>query len=139
LSDAALNDSWMATRSSSVTSFLKALIRVFFDVAFFWQTVRDPDLLVVMFQTDLTQRLWAWWTRPSQKDIQLECFNTARYYEEWEAAAFALDELYGNDLWSDLSLSYCSGHQLIVDYSGDKIPLPNTMTIDSSIQGFSIS
>lgn len=56
-----------------------------------------------MFGTDFLQRLWAWWTRPSQKDIQLECLNTARYYEEWEAAAFALDELYGNDLWFDLS------------------------------------
>ncbi|KEQ99546.1 hypothetical protein AUEXF2481DRAFT_1043 [Aureobasidium subglaciale EXF-2481] len=52
-----------------------------------------------MFSTDFIQRLWAWWTRKSQKDIQLECLNTARYYEEWEAAAFALDELYGNDLW----------------------------------------
>jgi hypothetical protein len=52
-----------------------------------------------VFRTDSLQRLWVWWTRPSQKDIQLECLNTARYYEEWEAAAFALDELYGNDLW----------------------------------------
>lgn len=56
-----------------------------------------------MFPTDLLQRLWAWWTRPSQKDIQLECLNSARYYEEWEAAAFALDELFGNDLWFDVS------------------------------------
>ncbi|THY30424.1 patatin-domain-containing protein [Aureobasidium pullulans] len=52
-----------------------------------------------MFPTDFLQRLWTWWTRRSQKDIQLECLNAARYYEEWEAAAFALDELYGNDLW----------------------------------------
>jgi TAG lipase/lysophosphatidylethanolamine acyltransferase len=56
-----------------------------------------------MFPTDLPQRLWAWWTRPSQKDIQLECLNSARYYEEWEAAAFALDELFGNDLWFEVS------------------------------------
>lgn len=90
-----------------MTAFLKALIRLFFDVVFFWQTVCNPDLLVVMFGTDFLQRLWAWWTRPSQKDIQLECLNTARYYEEWEAAAFALDELYGNDLWFDLSSYDC--------------------------------
>jgi TAG lipase/lysophosphatidylethanolamine acyltransferase len=89
----------MATRSSSVTAFLRALTRLFFDVAFFWHTVRSLVLFVVMFRTDFLQRLWAWWTRPSQKDIQLECLNTARYYEEWKAAAFALDELYGNDLW----------------------------------------
>jgi TAG lipase/lysophosphatidylethanolamine acyltransferase len=139
LSDAALNDSWMATRSSSVTGFLKALIRVFFDVAFFWQTVCGPYVIVVMFRTDLPKRLWAWWTRPSQKDIQLECFNTARYYEEWEAAAFALDELYGNDLWFDLAACSCWERQLIVDNPGDRIHLPNIMTIDSFIQGFSIS
>ncbi|KAL1306724.1 hypothetical protein AAFC00_005390 [Neodothiora populina] len=47
----------------------------------------------------MRQRLWIWLTRKSQKDIQLECLNQARFYEEWEAAAFALDEIYGNDLW----------------------------------------
>jgi hypothetical protein len=99
----------------------------------------SPDLLIIMFPTDFPQRLWAWWTRPSQKDIQLECFNTARYYEEWEAAAFALDELYGNDLWFDLAACSCWEHQLIVDHAGDRIPLPSIMTIDSFIQGFSTS
>ncbi|KAG9833706.1 patatin-domain-containing protein, partial [Aureobasidium melanogenum] len=88
----------MATRSrsSSVAAFLKALIRLFFDVAFFWH-----------------MRLWAWWTRPSQKDIQLECLNSARYYEEWEAAAFALDELFGNDLWFENSSSKHYDYRLI--------------------------
>ncbi|KAG9957337.1 patatin-domain-containing protein, partial [Aureobasidium melanogenum] len=88
----------MATRSrsSSVAAFLKALIRLFFDVAFFWH-----------------MRLWAWWTRPSQKDIQLECLNSARYYEEWEAAAFALDELFGNDLWFENPSSKHYDYRLI--------------------------
>lgn len=45
------------------------------------------------------QRIWAWWTRKSQKETQLECLTQARYFEEWEAAAFALDELHANDLW----------------------------------------
>jgi hypothetical protein len=89
-----------------------------------------------MFRTDLLQRLWAWWTRPSQKDIQLECLNTARYYEEWEAAAFALDELYGNDLWFDLLSCDCGERQLTIDHPGDRIPLRNTMIIVSFIQGF---
>ncbi|KEQ67949.1 uncharacterized protein M437DRAFT_37991 [Aureobasidium melanogenum CBS 110374] len=88
----------MATRSrsSSVAAFLKALIRLFCDVAFFWH-----------------MRLWAWWTRPSQKDIQLECLNSARYYEEWEAAAFALDELFGNDLWFENPSSKHYDYRLI--------------------------
>jgi len=38
-------------------------------------------------------------TQKSQRDIQLECLTRARCYEEWEAAAYALDELAGNDLW----------------------------------------
>ncbi|KAG9564432.1 patatin-domain-containing protein, partial [Aureobasidium melanogenum] len=84
------------SRSSSVAAFLKALIRLFFDVAFFWH-----------------MRLWAWWTRPSQKDIQLECLNSARYYEEWEAAAFALDELFGNDLWFENPSSKHYDYRLI--------------------------
>ncbi|KAG9682617.1 patatin-domain-containing protein, partial [Aureobasidium melanogenum] len=88
----------MATRirNSSVAAFLKALIRLFCDVAFFWH-----------------MRLWAWWTRPSQKDIQLECLNSARYYEEWEAAAFALDELFGNDLWFENPSSKHYDYRLI--------------------------
>jgi hypothetical protein len=129
----------MATRGNSVTAFLRALTRLFFDVAFFWHTVRSLILLVVMFRTNLLQRLWAWWTRPSQKDIQLECLNTARYYEEWEAAAFALDELYGNDLWFDLSSCDCGEQQLTIDHPGDRIPLRNTMIIVSFIQGFNTS
>jgi len=87
-----------------------------------------------MFGTDFIQRLWTWWTRPSQKDIQLECLNTARYYEEWEAAAFALDELYGNDLWFALSVYDRWEHQLTIDLSGAKTPLQNTMIIVSFIQ-----
>jgi len=47
----------------------------------------------------VNQRLWFWYRQKSRKDIQLECLSQARYYEEWEAAAFALDELYGNDIW----------------------------------------
>lgn len=89
-----------------------------------------------MLPTKSLQRLWSWWTRKSQKDIQLECLNAARYYEEWEAAAFALDELYGNDLWSDYS-------HLHVENSGspspgDKTLLPSITTIDLSIRGYSI-
>lgn len=59
------------------------------------------------------QRLWAWLTQKSQKDIQLECLNEARFYEEWEAAAFALDELHGNDLWRQSAPSKYYDYRLI--------------------------
>ncbi|GAB7350892.1 hypothetical protein MBLNU459_g1407t2 [Dothideomycetes sp. NU459] len=52
------------------------------------------------------QRIWAWWSRKSQKETQLECLAQARYFEEWEAAAFALDELHGNDIWQAQVLGY---------------------------------
>ena len=88
-----------------------------------------------MFPTDFLQRLWTWWTRRSQKDIQLECLNAARYYEEWEAAAFALDELYGNDLWLVLPHVVVGNDGLrLFLHLGDRILLPNIMIIDSFIQ-----
>ena len=48
------------------------------------------------------QRLYAWWTKKSTKDVLLEAIAEARIFEEWEAAAFQLDEVLGHDLW------YCS-------------------------------
>lgn len=47
----------------------------------------------------LSQRLYAWWTRPSHKDLLLQNLAESRSFEEWEAAAFQLDEVLGNDLW----------------------------------------
>lgn len=46
-----------------------------------------------------TQRFYAWWTHKSRKQLLLETLSEARIYEEWEAAAFNLDEVLGNDLW----------------------------------------
>lgn len=57
--------------------------------------------------------MWAWFTQKNQKDIQLECLNQARFHEEWEAAAFALDELHGNDLWRQSAPSKHYDYRLI--------------------------
>jgi TAG lipase/lysophosphatidylethanolamine acyltransferase len=46
------------------------------------------------------QRLYHWWTRKSSRDVLLESIEEARLFEEWEAAAYQLDEVLGYDLWS---------------------------------------
>ena len=45
------------------------------------------------------QRLYHWWVRKSSRDVLLETLADARLFEEWEAAAFQLDEVLGHDLW----------------------------------------
>jgi hypothetical protein len=45
------------------------------------------------------QRLHSWWNKKSTKDVLLESLEEARLFEEWEAAAFHLDEVLGFDLW----------------------------------------
>lgn len=45
------------------------------------------------------QRVYAWWTRKSNRDVLFENLNEARLFEEWEASAYQLDEELGYDLW----------------------------------------
>jgi TAG lipase/lysophosphatidylethanolamine acyltransferase len=45
------------------------------------------------------QRLYSWWTRKSTTDVLIESIDEARLFEEWEAAAYNLDEVLGFDLW----------------------------------------
>ena len=45
------------------------------------------------------QKLYHWWTKKSKRDELLEEIAEARLYEEWEGAAFQLDEVLGYDLW----------------------------------------
>ena len=52
----------------------------------------------------VSQRLVAWWTKKSTKEVLLESLDEARLFEEWEAAAFQLDEVLGFDLWQVESL-----------------------------------
>lgn len=45
------------------------------------------------------QRLYNWWTQRPPKDVLLEALGEAHIFEEWEAAAFQLDEILQFDLW----------------------------------------
>lgn len=49
--------------------------------------------------TMLFKRLTAWWSRKSTKEVLIESLQKANLFEEWEAAAFQLDETLGYDLW----------------------------------------
>jgi hypothetical protein len=48
----------------------------------------------------LAQRFLGWLTRKKPVDIWYEILKNAQTYEQWEEAAFQLDVLLGNDLWS---------------------------------------
>ncbi|TKA68918.1 hypothetical protein B0A49_05894 [Cryomyces minteri] len=69
-------------KQHSLRGLLKSVLSTFLEIAFFWQL-----------------RAYAWWTQKSTRDLLLETLAEARYFEEWEAAAFHLDEVLGNDLW----------------------------------------
>jgi hypothetical protein len=51
----------------------------------------------------IVQRLYSWWTKKSTADVLIENINDARLFEEWEAAAYQLDEVLGFDLWYALN------------------------------------
>jgi TAG lipase/lysophosphatidylethanolamine acyltransferase len=45
------------------------------------------------------QRFLNWWSSKSPREVLLESLRESRIFEEWEAAAFQLDEVLGYDLW----------------------------------------
>ena len=47
----------------------------------------------------MLKKLYAWWTQKSQRDLLLEAISNARLFEEWEAAAYKLDEVLDYDMW----------------------------------------
>ena len=47
----------------------------------------------------MLKKLYAWWTQKSRRDLLLEAIAEARLFEEWEAAAFKLDECLDYDMW----------------------------------------
>ncbi|KAB2576071.1 Triacylglycerol lipase SDP1 [Lasiodiplodia theobromae] len=77
---------------------LKAVFRVFLEVAFFWQL-----------------RLYAWWRTKSPRDALLETLADARIFEEWEASAYQLDEVLGYDLWRQNPTSKYYDYRLIYE------------------------
>jgi TAG lipase/lysophosphatidylethanolamine acyltransferase len=52
----------------------------------------------------MLKRLWQWWRQKSKKDQLLETMDQARLYEEWEAAAYLMDQCMEYDLWYVLRL-----------------------------------
>jgi len=82
--------------SQNILNVLKSLFRCFFDLAFFWQL-----------------RLYHWWNRPSDKQLLLEGLAKSRVFEEWEAAAYALDDLLENSIWRQNPASKHYDYRLI--------------------------
>lgn len=75
---------------------VKTVLGIFIEVAFFWQL-----------------RIYAWWTRKPPQEALASSLREAHLYEEWEAAAFLLDELQGNDLWRQNPTSKFYDYRLI--------------------------
>jgi TAG lipase/lysophosphatidylethanolamine acyltransferase len=67
------------------------------DVALFWK-----------------HRLLAWWFSKSPKTRLRHCLATAQTFEEWEEAAFELDELRSADLWRQNPTSRHYDYRLIL-------------------------
>jgi TAG lipase/lysophosphatidylethanolamine acyltransferase len=61
----------------------------------------------------MLKRLYAWWSTKSRRDLLLETLGDARRFEEWEAAAYHLDELHSYDLWRQNATSKYYNHRLI--------------------------
>ena len=47
----------------------------------------------------MLKKLYAWWRQKSQRDLLLDAIGDARLFEEWEAAAYKLDEVLDYDMW----------------------------------------
>ncbi|CAE7010571.1 Casein kinase II subunit beta [Pyrenophora teres f. teres] len=59
------------------------------------------------------KKLYAWWTQKSQRYLLLEAIGDARLFEEWEAAAYKLDEVLDYDMWRQTAISKDYDHRLI--------------------------
>lgn len=87
------------------------------DVAFFWKEVRCPLQSRPAVDVDVDEcyklvgagqvanaalhlkRLLSWWRSKSPRKRLQHVLRTASTFEEWEEAAFELDELLSMDLW----------------------------------------
>lgn len=125
---------------------LAATLSMLLDVAQFWKEV-SRSCISVQYIHDYTralaylglQRCLVWWRSGSPKERLLHCLATAETFEEWEDAAFQLDELLGTDDWY-LSYQFIPLSSCCVWYSitvltcspGAKIRPARTTTIGSS-------
>ncbi|KAH7114447.1 acyl transferase/acyl hydrolase/lysophospholipase [Dendryphion nanum] len=63
----------------------------------------------------MLKRIWTWWTKKSNRDVLLETIAEANIFEEWEGAAFQLDEELGYDLWRQNPTSKFYDYRLIYE------------------------
>ncbi|KAL1967534.1 hypothetical protein VTN77DRAFT_3049 [Rasamsonia byssochlamydoides] len=75
---------------------LAAVMSMVLDVALFWK-----------------ERWLSWWRSRSPKDRLMHCLATAETFEEWEEAAYQLDELLGTDAWRQNPTSKHYDYRLI--------------------------
>ncbi|KAJ5898471.1 hypothetical protein N7504_008759 [Penicillium tannophilum] len=81
----------------SMWSFITAIFSVMLDVAQFWK-----------------QKFLSWWNSKSPRSQLFHTLETATSYEQWESAAFDLDELLNKDLWRQNNISRHYDHRLIL-------------------------
>ncbi|KAI9819860.1 MAG: hypothetical protein M1827_006429 [Pycnora praestabilis] len=82
----------------SLVSAMASVWSMFLEVGFFWQL-----------------KLYTWWFTRKPREALQETLADARLYEEWEGAAFQLDEISGNDLWRQNPTSKYYDYRLIYE------------------------
>lgn len=93
-------------------SLITAIFGVMLDVAQFWKQVSRPSILALersaasrapagvgLGLTKSSQKFLSWWNSKSPRSQLFHTLETATSYEQWESAAFDLDELLNKDLW----------------------------------------
>lgn len=61
------------------------------------------------------KKVSSWWTQKRPRDVLLEALASSNLYEEYEAAAFQLDEVLGYDLWRQNPTSKHYDYRLIYE------------------------
>ncbi|KAJ5151836.1 hypothetical protein N7492_010131 [Penicillium capsulatum] len=87
----------MGTWLQGLWGFVSAIFSMMLDVAQFWK-----------------QKLLSWWRSKSPRSRLFDALATAQTYEEWEEAAFQLDELLSTDLWRQNPVSRHYDYRLIL-------------------------
>ncbi|KAJ5691433.1 hypothetical protein N7488_012168 [Penicillium malachiteum] len=78
-------------------SIVTAIFSMILDVAQFWKN-----------------KFLSWWNSKSPQSRLLHTLETAQSYEQWEGAAFELDETLNKDLWRQNNISRHYDHRLIL-------------------------
>lgn len=63
--------------------------------------------------TPALKKISSWWSQKKPRDVLLEALAASNLYEEYEAAAFQLDEVLGYDLWRQNPTSKYYDYRLI--------------------------